>query len=261
MRSPLSTGAKDSTPFGDDGLPKEERLFEMPRNADGGVDAPGLWKKLQLATPQIAGGALALIGVYGVSRAIISLTSTLMNVTLTQAVSIGFGTGLLTAAGVAGAAYSASQRTSIRPELVLRSAMKRLRNSQVVVDAVGSPVVAGTLRAYTIRQGHLAFDEAGSLAWVSPRVQMLCAVEGPTKQAMVSLEAERQSTGLVFTLLSVDVLGSTQAPIVVEGREDRLQVRGQLRGFLQSERVSYIEQTQPSPEEKEAHLDMDGPRA
>lgn len=37
----------------------------------------------------------------------------------------------------------------------------------------------------------------------------------------------------------------TQAgePIIVAGSEDRLHVRGSLRGFLQAERVRYIEQS------------------
>ena len=156
-----------------------------------------------------------------------------------------------------------ARRFSIRPELVFRTAFHKLKNSQVVVDAIGAPVKAGALRAYTIQQGHMAFCADNSLKWVSPRVQMLFALEGSQHSAMVSLEAETVNGALNFTLLTVDVLGAKQnaPPLVVEGLQDRLEVRGQLRGFLQSERVRYIEQTKPSPEEVEVGIGSQHPRA
>ncbi|KAA0170395.1 hypothetical protein FNF27_06652 [Cafeteria roenbergensis] len=259
----LATPAQTPPRLDEDGLPVEDPIFAMPRTEDGKIDSKGLWRKVQLLAPQLAGAGLAVVGVYGVSKVIVSLTSTLLNVTLTQAVTIGFGGGILTAAGIAAGAYAVSGRFSIRPELVFRTAFHKLKNSQVVVDAIGAPVKAGALRAYTIQQGHMAFCADNSLKWVSPRVQMLFALEGSQHSAMVSLEAETVNGALNFTLLTVDVLGAKQnaPPLVVEGLQDRLEVRGQLRGFLQSERVRYIEQTKPSPEEVEVGIGSQHPRA
>lgn len=246
--------ATSSDPLGDDSEPpKEESIFDIPRTSSGQVDTGAVLRKLQLAAPQIGAVALTGIAVYGVSRVVITLASTLLNLTLTQAVSIGFGAGVVTAAGVASAAYFAMQRITIRPEYVFRLALHRLRNSQSVVDAVGKPVQGGNLRAYTIREGHYAFNAINRIGWVNPRVQMLFSVQGPKQQAMVSLEAEKMGNTTEFTLLSVDVLGhhADAPPLLVEGLEDRLKVRGQLRGFLQSERVRYIEQSKPSSEDAE----------
>ena len=153
----------------------------------------------------------------------------------------------------ASAGYFAMQRITIRPEYVFRLALHRLRNSQAVVDAVGKPVSGGSLRAYTIREGHYAFNAINRMGWVNPRVQMLFSVQGSKQDAMVSLEAEKTGNSTEFTLLSVDILGhhADVPPMLVEGLEDRLKVRGQLRGFLQSERVRYIEQSQPSRDDVE----------
>lgn len=47
---------------------------------------------------------------------------------------------------------------------------------------------------------------------------------------------------LPFTLAPRDMPQAGE-PIIVAGSEDRLHVRGSLRGFLQAERVRYIEQS------------------
>ena len=111
---------------------------------------------------------------------------------------------------------------------------------------LGGTVRPGSLRAYTIRKGFFGLDSNRRLAWLDPRVQMLFQVTGSEdKTAMVSMEALRHRTHLNFTLIAVDVLDTPTGSqlVVVAGDEDRLHVRGQLRAFLQSERVQYIEQT------------------
>lgn len=61
-----------------------------------------------------------------------------------------------------------------------------------------------------------------------------------------TVEAVKHRGVLKITLLALDI--STQPgqapldPLICEGSEDRLHVRGQLRGFLQAERGKFIAQ-------------------
>ena len=70
------------------------------------------------------------------------------------------------------------------------------------------------------------------------------------------MEAVKHKGVLKITLLALDISAMRAGqpppePLVIEGREERLHVRGQLRGFLQSERSKYIVQdTELSDEAK-----------
>jgi len=74
---------------------------------------------------------------------------------------------------------------------------------------------------------------------------MLFSVEGNKGSGLVSLEAQKNAGGSYeFTLLTLDTLASAKSPsklVLVDGSEERLKVRGQLRGFLQTERVKFVE--------------------
>ncbi len=67
------------------------------------------------------------------------------------------------------------------------------------------------------------------------------------------MEAIKHKGAVKVTLLSLDILPrqGTPAgePILIAGREDRLHVRGQLRGFLQTERAAYVPQDEPLRDE------------
>lgn len=67
------------------------------------------------------------------------------------------------------------------------------------------------------------------------------------------MEAIKHKGAVKLTLLSLDILprAGTPAgePILIAGREDRMHVRGQLRGFLQAERAAFVPQDQPLRDE------------
>ncbi len=67
------------------------------------------------------------------------------------------------------------------------------------------------------------------------------------------MEAIKHKGAIKLTLLSLDILprAGTPAgePILVAGKEDRLHVRGQLRGFLQTERAAFVPQDLPLRDE------------
>ena len=74
---------------------------------------------------------------------------------------------------------------------------------------------------------------------------------------MTTLEAVRRGKSLDLDLITVDILESKEASasdphpmIQVAGSEERLKVRGQLRQFLQTERVQYIEQSVPEQQQR-----------
>lgn len=93
-------------------------------------------------------------------------------------------------------------------------------------------------------------DETYRPTWVEPRVQMMFQVNGDFDDGMVTVEAKKMFPNtLKYSLVTVDPFKRTSPMVLVEGDEERLHVRGQLRGFLQSERVPYIKQTEADEDE------------
>ena len=69
----------------------------------------------------------------------------------------------------------------------------------------------------------------------------------PHLRSQATVEAVKHRGVLKITLLALDIAPrksdmAPADPIIIEGTEERLHVRGQLRGFLQAERSKYIEQ-------------------
>ena len=79
------------------------------------------------------------------------------------------------------------------------------------------------------------------------------------------MEAIKHKNSIKLTLLSLDILprGGAPAgePILIAGKEDRLHVRGQLRGVLQTERASYVPQDLPLRDEALFELQREAERA
>jgi len=79
---------------------------------------------------------------------------------------------------------------------------------------------------------------------------MMFQVKGDFDDGMVTVEAKKLFPNtLQYSLVTVDPLKRSSPMVLVEGEEERLHVRGQLRGFLQSERVPYIKQNQADEDE------------
>jgi hypothetical protein len=221
---------------------KEDSLLDLPRTDSGSVDGKALWRKVQVLAPTIGSVLLGGIAVYGVSKIVISMASTLLHLSLTEALTIGFLSGVLSAGAVAVGVSSVMGRLTIRPELVYRQAMARVRQNEEVQAALGKNVQSGHLRAYTIREGRIGKMATGAFGWVPPTVEMLFAIRGDKAEGMVSLAAVKHGTMVELTFVSLDVLGSSAGPLVLEGLDSDLQVRGRLRGFLHGERRRYLEE-------------------
>lgn len=202
------------------------------------------------------GGALV---VYGITKSVMWITSSFMHVNFSTVGFIGFAAGFLSASLCAGGAYATYRFLTIRPEFVYRKALSSIGGHEISKEVLGGTVHSGSLRAYTLRTGGVGLNSERRVAWLWPRVQMIFQVEGDVRTAMATVEAEKRYGNLELTLLTIDVMdvASHQTELMLlEGSKERLKVRGQLRGFLQSERVKYMDQDVPdsfNQVEKEIH--------
>ncbi len=230
---------------------KASKRTVQQRMQDASSDAKSGMKWLQLHFPQITAVAGGIIVVYGVSRFMVSMTNQFMATTLTDAAWMGFYGGFAAAGLSAGALFMISRALTIRPERVFRHALRRVQANEAAQRSLGLHIHSGELRAYTIRQGYMSLcDVTYRPTWVEPRVQMLFQVKGDFDDGMVTVEAKKMFPNrLQYSLVTVDPLRATSPMVLVEGDEERLHIRGQLRGFLQSERVPYIKQTEVDEDE------------
>lgn len=211
------------------------------RIASAGSQAQASLTWLQANFPQITAVAGAGIVIYSMSR----LASWTMGLSLTDAASLGFGAGFMAAGSSAAIIWAISSALRIRPDRVFRHALRKVQAHEATQAMLGLHISAGNLRAYTLRQGYLSLCPTTSRpVWVEPRVQMLFQVQGDFAKGMVTVEAKKHFPNrLEYALVTVDPLGPKGHMQLVEGDAERLHVRGQLREFLQSERVEYIDQT------------------
>lgn len=243
----------------DENVFAEERdwkeLLVVPKSAG---ELRAWWANARFFAPQagmILGGTVL---VYGVSKMVMTLTSSLLSMNFTTVGIIGFGAGFVSAGLCAAAGLSAWQYLHIRPEVVHQLALKKLQQHPELLGLLGGEVLrSGALRAYTLRSGHLGYDTNNKLRWLEPRLQMLFQVQGSDadRVGMVTIEAEKVRGTHQFSLVCVDVLDRTHArspvALLVEGSEERLHVRGQLREFLTTERVPDVEPVRAPTRESE----------
>eukprot|EP01138_Halocafeteria_seosinensis_P004588 gb/GECG01004694.1/.p1 GENE.gb/GECG01004694.1/~~gb/GECG01004694.1/.p1 ORF type:complete len:274 (+),score=26.29 gb/GECG01004694.1/:1-822(+) len=215
-----------------------------------------LYKKFLPQALMVGGG---LVTIYGTSRLAMYMTSSLMSWNFTDVAYMGFLAGLSTGFLCSGMAYAAWRMSIIRPEVALQRALGVIRENQDVQRLLGYNIQGGHLRAYTIRNGGIGLDDNSMRPkWLYPRVQMLCQVTGSQGTGMTTIEAVRRGRYLNLDLVTVDIIESKAASpsdshpmLMITGSEDRLKVRGQLRGFLQTERVKYITQNKSEEEHRE----------
>lgn len=190
--------------------------------------------------PQIFGVGAGIIVLYGVSDIIYWITTTILSLDMYDVFYMGFSTGSLSVLLLAGTAFGLYRRARIQPERALRLALGKVQRSPAVTAVLGTNVREGALRAYSRVHGHVAVSRNRRLAWVEPRSQFLFQVAGDKGDAFVSGEAVKHNGRVILSLLAVDTPSHT---VLLVGDEDKLSVRGSLRGFLQVQRAQYIQQT------------------
>jgi hypothetical protein len=193
--------------------------------------------------PQVAAGTGALVVFYGISSASVHVATTLLELDMKQVFYAGFLTGVLTSAALGAGAFRLYRTITIAPDAVYRAALQKLARNSVIRGEIGSQLRSGHLKAYVAHPGHLSMDK--KFGWVEPRLQMLFQVVGDKGEGIATAEAVKHKSGIVFSLLTVDTLarpGNPSSLILVAGKEEKLHVRGTLRGFLQTERAQYVEQ-------------------
>ena len=203
--------------------------------------------------PILAGGGVACVVVYGLGSAMYHVTSTFLSLDFKHVFYIGFVTGGLGALMLTGGGIYARRLTTISTQTVHKKALSRLARSPEVRAILGPNIKSGHLRAYTHAPGHMALVGT-RIAFVEPHASMLFQVVGDRAEGMATVEAVKHKGGVVLNLLAVDTLATPGRPsqlILAVGSEDKLHVRGTLRGFLQTERAAYIPQDREAPSDAE----------
>jgi len=157
----------------------------------------------------------------------------------------GFWAGFVSASICGGLVYLARRTVTIRPENVFKMSRSLVANNKEVQARLGNWIIPGKLKAYKIDGGNLTLERKGSTfssipTIKPPRVQMIYNMFGKDgTEGMVSVEAVKLKGTLTLRMVAVDIGNDL---ILVSGSKDRLQVVGQLRGFLQAERGKYLNQ-------------------
>lgn len=198
---------------------------------------------MKLYWPQILAGGGALIVLYGISSASVHIATVLLELDMKQVFYMGFLTGVGTALGLGLIGLRFYRNITIQPDTVYRHALYKLARNSVIRGELGTQIRSGSLKAYVIQPGHITMDKG--IRWVEPRIQMLFQVVGDKNEGMATCEAVKHKGALAFSVLALDTLAKPNKPsilILVAGKEEKLHVRGTLRGFLQTERAQYVVQ-------------------
>lgn len=204
--------------------------------------------------PQLVAGAGGLVVIYGLSNVVFWVAGTFLKLDFEDVFWFGFGTGIFSAAILAGGGAYLYRRNMISTPYLHRWALAKLSKDARVQSVLGHNLASGSLKAFSFEPGHFSLTKR--LAWVAPRAQVLFQVSGEKGEGFATAEAVQQPNGLVFNLLALDVIppassGKQPTLLVVHGREEKLHVRGSLRGFLQSDRAAYIPQDRSAPSDEE----------
>jgi len=198
---------------------------------------------LRAYAPQVAAAGAAAVVVYGLSKTMIYVTSTVLSLDMYSVFYAGFWTGVASAALFGAGALYASRAASISHRATLKLALVEVAASPDVRARLGGNLKPAALQAARLHGGHLSVTKR--MAWVEPRAQLLFHVVGDAGEGMVTAEAVKHKGVTQLTLLAVDTLATPTRPselLLLKGSEDKLHVAGTLRGFLQGERATYVSQ-------------------
>ena len=188
---------------------------------------------------QITIGTGAVVILYVISSVSLHVATTLLEIDMKHVFYVGFLTGSLTVGSLAFLLLRTRSSNTINPDSVVYAAIGALQRNSEVRNALGATLKIGGLRGYTVQNAHFAVSKFG---WVDPRVKMLFQVDGSNgREGFATCEAVKHQGKIQFSLLALDLLDSKQL-LLVEGKEEKLHVKGILRGFLQTERAQYVAQ-------------------
>ena len=190
-------------------------------------------KKLQMYNGAMMGAGGVVV--YGISAAVHKMVSTFMGLNFTTVAWVGWAGGFVSASIAAGGAYTLKKMMEIRPQLVYYHCMDVIRASALAESTLGSKITTGTenLRAYRVDGGHLSVGDSMRPVWLPPRCQMIFQVHGSNGyDALATVECVKERGSLVVNLLCLDVCNTAEDVLFIEGKEERMHVKDQLRGFV-----------------------------
>lgn len=140
---------------------------------------------------------------------------------------ISFSAGIITSGVVAVILSYASRLFVVRPELVYKQLLRRLKTDPMVTEHLGRSINAGKFRAYNLSQGGpRVLAEKGKTTgdyegwerfWKTRKLEMIFQLEGSKDKGMVSFEAQKSLNGkLRFNSIVLDCVKSGER-VVLEG--------------------------------------------
>lgn len=167
----------------------------------------------------------ATVVMYGFYRGSMRMMHFFFNVSDKQIFTGGFVVGILAAIAIGASGVFAMRFLTFHVDDVYRVALRELRKSAAVEEALGGVWRPANFRGYSIeslkdavqgseRRARSTFFEAPSR-----RIQMIFMLQGMKCNAMVSLEAFKRAGVYEFEMLAVDVVGSEQH-IFLKGTKD-----------------------------------------
>jgi hypothetical protein len=105
--------------------------------------------------PYTAMAVGSCVVVYGVSSLALHLSTSILSLTLTDALYGGFGAGFLSCGILAAAALRFHRSVTLHPDAVFKLALARVAGDARVAAAIGASVKAGALQAYNLVPGHV----------------------------------------------------------------------------------------------------------
>lgn len=211
------------------------------------TDAVARARRLAPTAAAALGGSVVI---YGAWRILVWVTEEFLALSFLNVFEYGFFAGVGLTTTVVGSVAVAYRRNRIAPAAAFKDALSVVSADAAAEKALGTNIRAGALKAYVAVPAHLA--ARGGLAWVEPRIQVLFHVFGELGEGMVTAEAVKHRGSLLWSVLALDVLpvGSRPAEVLLlRGTEDKLHVRGTLRGFLQTQRAAFVPQDRDANDE------------
>lgn len=192
---------------------------------------PSGWKRLYTANKSTIHAYAKIAGVglviYYVVRGGFYIGDFMATTNFYDVATVSFTAGLVTSGLVAVIVSYATRMFVIRPELVYKQLLRRVKSDALVREQLGAGIAAGQFKAYNMNAGgfKLLADEGKKTSdydgwerfWSPKKMQMIFQLEGSLDKGMVSFECQKRLNGdLIFNSIVLDTVASEQR-VVLEG--------------------------------------------
>ena len=174
----------------------------------------------------LAGGATGgVVTLYGISKILYTVTSTLFSLTPAASLYYGFLTGVITAGTGASAISSVYKVVNMNVDTAWRSAFYIINNDKKVLDLIGKSKLYGSdmIKAYKVYAGGPTVVN-NMPTWVYPKAEMLVKLTGEKGNALASMKIIRKTIRgreqLEYLCLHIPIAGTNNTEDIVIINDD-----------------------------------------